>query len=433
MHEDKFEKQVREKMDQLHFDPKEELWSAIDREINKKKKRRLPIFWFSILGGLMLSGGLYYINTNRTILKESAIDSIKTAAKQNTPADNLNKKLVDAGQLEKTSGSQRFKTNQSLNSQRKPSSLRSQQYLIPASDKNKRATENSLPKNDSSESDPEIIGGASTLAIQENILQPANDTSVRETTTNKIPVNDSISRSVAKKVEKNKKKSSWKLGVQTDLGISNINQAAHYTTFTNNSPGTGFYYGNNTASPGFSFGGGVFVERNLSARIYFSAGINYHYYSTQLQTGNFVYAPVSNPAYGYLGSANGYYSNGSQQKYTNQYHFAELPLSFQYLLNKSIKTPIYFEPAVSFGYLITTNALYYEPSGNIYLKNSQGIQHTQVNGTAALLFGFHCQKNELRAGPLFTYGFTSILKSGYGNPEHLTYGGLKIVLVFRNK
>ncbi|MEJ0080284.1 MAG: hypothetical protein WDM78_04840 [Puia sp.] len=38
MHENKFEKQVREKMDQLGFDPADTVWAQVDREINRERK-----------------------------------------------------------------------------------------------------------------------------------------------------------------------------------------------------------------------------------------------------------------------------------------------------------------------------------------------------------------------------------------------------------
>ncbi len=44
MHENNFEKQVQEKMDQLGFEPSDAVWAAVDKEINKGKRRRRPFF-----------------------------------------------------------------------------------------------------------------------------------------------------------------------------------------------------------------------------------------------------------------------------------------------------------------------------------------------------------------------------------------------------
>ena len=48
MHENNFEKQVREKMEQLQFDPAETVWLNVDKEINKEKKRRGPLLWLIV-------------------------------------------------------------------------------------------------------------------------------------------------------------------------------------------------------------------------------------------------------------------------------------------------------------------------------------------------------------------------------------------------
>ena len=46
MREDEFEKRVRGKMEKLGFHPSESVWTGIDREINRERKRRVPLFWF---------------------------------------------------------------------------------------------------------------------------------------------------------------------------------------------------------------------------------------------------------------------------------------------------------------------------------------------------------------------------------------------------
>lgn len=47
MHENNFEKQVREKMDDLGFDPSDAVWAAVDKEINKEKNDAGPCSGFS--------------------------------------------------------------------------------------------------------------------------------------------------------------------------------------------------------------------------------------------------------------------------------------------------------------------------------------------------------------------------------------------------
>jgi hypothetical protein len=86
MHENDFEKQVREKMDQLQFDPSDAVWANVDKEINKDKRRRLPLFWLVFPLALIMAGGGYYF-----LVKESKTDAILTGNKQNTANKNLQK------------------------------------------------------------------------------------------------------------------------------------------------------------------------------------------------------------------------------------------------------------------------------------------------------------------------------------------------------
>ena len=65
MRENEFEKRVREKMEQLGFEPSESVWAGVDKEISKGKKRRVPLFWLFFVSGLLLAGGAYYFIANK--------------------------------------------------------------------------------------------------------------------------------------------------------------------------------------------------------------------------------------------------------------------------------------------------------------------------------------------------------------------------------
>ena len=40
MHDPEFEKHVQKKMDELQFDPSGEVWTKVEQEIKKEKRRR---------------------------------------------------------------------------------------------------------------------------------------------------------------------------------------------------------------------------------------------------------------------------------------------------------------------------------------------------------------------------------------------------------
>jgi hypothetical protein len=241
----------------------------------------------------------------------------------------------------------------------------------------------------------------------------------------------------------------WKIGFTGGAGISNTNQSLFKQGNV-----TGLYYNpvnpyasygaappvpvSSEINPGFSFSAGIFVRRYLSKRISISAGLDYHYYSTHNNTGYavdssiIVYNPTFNLGNSTLPVANtinSYYRSGSSFSYTNQYHFIELPVSADFQLNKSPKLPVFLEAGLSVSCLLSSNALHFDPNGNLYYQNAQLFNKVQLNGATAIMIGFPISKNELQLGPQLQYGLSGLLKSGSGNPQHLFYTGLKISFI----
>ena len=88
MHENKFEKQVREKMDQLGFDPSDEVWTQVDQAINSEKKKRRPIFWIFFLSGLIIAGGATYVVIDirhKEVVRTEKLDQEKSGQKDQVP------------------------------------------------------------------------------------------------------------------------------------------------------------------------------------------------------------------------------------------------------------------------------------------------------------------------------------------------------------
>ncbi|HEX3766828.1 MAG TPA: outer membrane beta-barrel protein, partial [Puia sp.] len=189
-------------------------------------------------------------------------------------------------------------------------------------------------------------------------------------------------------------------------------------------------YSSSEISPGFSFDAGAFVNKNLSKRISFSAGINYHYYSTRIRTGMKINTALG--TYNSMGQpirATSYYENGQSETFTNQYHFIELPLSVNFQIIKSKKTPLIWELGVTPGYIVSSDALYYDPNTNVYFSKYLQPNKMQINGTTALMIGLPLYKGELQVGPQLQYGFTGFVNTNDGNPGHLFYVGLKISFI----
>ncbi len=62
MEENKFEKQVQQRMDNLKLDPSDSVWENIKNRIEKRKDRKWGLLIFIFLFALMLSGGYWLYN-----------------------------------------------------------------------------------------------------------------------------------------------------------------------------------------------------------------------------------------------------------------------------------------------------------------------------------------------------------------------------------
>ncbi len=466
MHENNFEDQVREKMDQLGFDPPDAVWTAVDKEINKDKKRRGPLFFLLLFSGLLLSGGAIYYGVYKNYSDKKII-----SLDQKMKDENQNKSSVRKDQ---SAGLQENKLNNgttNLNKQNKAYPLKSKNNLKsgnePAFSNNTNETRDG--RNDRSEENDgtakrdkpnsEIVPPISTRTGFENSGRVSVDSTGMKKASEAIGLKnirkDSISVSKSATKDKPKSKASvWTFGLTGGAGISNTNQSlfkqsnvtGQYYSLPNSSPISGAVVSvpaSSEISPGFSFTVGAFVSRYLSKRIFVSAGLNYHYYSTHINTGYAIDSSiiVYNPSYYNLGSAtiptayaiNNYYQSGSSHSYTNNYHFFELPVSADFQLNKSVRLPLYWQGGLSVSYLFSSNALLFDPNGNLYYQNSSVFNKIQWNGTTGFMVGFPLNKNELRLGPELQYGFSGLLKSGSGNPQHLLYTGLRVSFIHSKK
>jgi hypothetical protein len=460
MHENNFEKQVQEKMDQLGFDPSDAVWAAVDREINKEKRRRIPFFMLFFLSGLLLAGGGVYFgmikNSSPKIIanaqqKEKIEQPQGKNQKSNQQESALNEKTIVDNNKKTPSNIKKVQNRDAMVFQSANENQRSLHKQDYSGFKGNNAEKN-IPvirdgKDNTKGQNPAVANAeAGKSGNNEMDSSAGKPILIAKNTTAK----DSVSvNKMAKKDEKKATSSQWKIGFTGGAGISNINQSlfkqsnisglyyAPANSSTNSAAGAPVPV-SSEINPGFSFGAGVFISRNFSKRITVSAGLNYHYYSTYVNTGYavdssiIVYNPAyysSSPSLPGAFSINGYYRNGGNYSYTNSYHFIELPVTADFQLNKSSKLPVYWEAGFSVSYLLNSNALHFDPNVNLYYQNAQLFNKIQLNGSTAIMIGFPINKTELQVGPQLQYGLTGLLKAGSGNPQHLLYTGLKISII----
>jgi hypothetical protein len=194
--------------------------------------------------------------------------------------------------------------------------------------------------------------------------------------------------------------------------------------------------------PDLSFWAGIFVQRPVMKRLSFMAGLNLHYYSTRLETVEqkspsslstpgspavlFNPSPYVQPA----AQSSPYYAPESY-KFSNRYYFLQIPLSLQWQVNRSRKTPVFWEGGLALSRLISANALYYNEKSGMYYKDGGAANPNHLMAFSSLMVGLTLRGNSIKIGPEGQYGLTSLINTGNVGSQHLYYGGIKITVIPR--
>jgi len=454
MHENKFERQVGEKMDQLGFDPSDSVWTKVNQEINKEKRKRRPLFWIFFLSGLTLTGGLIYFVRPSHPLQNLANGKPEVSLSKIPPGiQKMNREsakastrepiqLVDSSQVVlKTSAENRSVGAVPVNpgiitGPRKPGKRESGAIV-------QQQSFSALPAEsvlaDQAGKAEENKGDKDRLVSKDSAALPVGQANIQSQAS---PVDSVSGLKTAKTETHTTKDSPWSFGITGSAGISNVDQglfqtvnSAAYSYLPARSTPAGVTGAGVPANPaethnGFSFSLGAQVNRKLSKRISLSAGLGYRYFSTTIKTGVQVDSLMNTYLVsGQTAAVNAFYRNGTGQEHTNQYQFIELPVNLNLQLNRSIRTPVIWQAGFSLAWMISSHALVYDPYTNVYFVNNQSFNTTQWNAATAFMIGFPLQNHSIQLGPQIQYALTGLLNAGVDPPGHLFFFGLKMTFI----
>ena len=264
---------------------------------------------------------------------------------------------------------------------------------------------------------------------------------------------DTMLKTKAPVVSTQKKDSSrkkWKWGLHLTPGISSLNnslslgqaKSADYLSFPNSASG-------GSASPparqqpsdvkaGFAFQAGAFVQKQLSTRTGFSLGLQYGYYSHVIGIGNRRDSLLGNSQYLNALDANDdhiYNAGGDTEKFTNRYHFIELPLQFQWQLNKNKTKPFIWSSGITVGQLIASNALMYDTAFNgIYYKNNKLLNKTQFSLSTSFTWTIaNGKQTQWSLGPVADLHLNRLVDNPFESKQYLFFAGLRTSILFNKK
>jgi hypothetical protein len=493
MQEQNFEKQVRQKMEELSLTPSEPVWKKVELQIREKRDRRRLLFWLP-LTALLLTGGIWHISNNlnnnyadsKTAKQEndkintiSPIEQKVTVQKLQEPSSEkeqsviANKNLqqenkIPFGSKPKALPSQEVNNNQLRSAKAHTITAKHTQPGIEINEKNhdKPTTETNSqgvsvtgkeelsnvsknkdelalikesPKGDSIVSQGKVEP-ADAIATDTTIIKPETKITEKDSA--------SIKNNIAKAGKNFSAK--WKLaiigyfgrsGVSNGLGLFGggaksleTNAFADRTNYASmsqpnsNNPGS-TYRPPSAQNKSTSFSLGMLIKKQMSKRIVLSTGLQYNFYSTQMQVGQSVNRDTMVDR---NKSVNSFYTNSGNdfREYKNKFHFISLPIGFDFQLLKNL--PLDFHLGLSLHQLMKTNALLYSSFSQVYYDDKDAFNKTLLFSEIGLDYSVPLTKNlSLKAGPRANYSHTGAIKGS--SSQHLFSYGIATQFIFSGK
>ena len=456
MEENKFERQVRQKMDELKINPSDSVWENVKSGIEKRKNRKWAFLILFFLFALLLTGGYWLYNTNHSIFIEKEI------------SNNIKKEIEDSSFIKKSNTTEERNKTAQLNTEiskqvnkkiySADKEVAKKQSIITIKRKIKgQKSANIVVAISSAEAeivnrpakiDEEIKSNEFNNKPDDgnlNNIKPGLQNELATVDSNKknIPADKAITKKLAKQedtlsdVSKKKSlsaksKNRWNVGFFISGGISHIgnqflgfgnSNADYLQALSNANPSGGIIitYPSKVKNSG-GYIAGIFMEKEISFKTKFSLGINYKEFNTSTLIGQ------KNDTTGTYSARN------TQLRYFNNFKFIELPVQLKVRLGSRNSFPVFWTGGITLSQLINSNALQFDPYTATYYKNNSLFNKTQIGlntGFSAVLF--QNQKAAILFGPYFYYSASQLAKKGLYNKKHFVFIGLHTEILFGKK
>ena len=446
MEENKFEKEVQKKMDELQIQPSDAVWQRIELRIGKKKNRRWGLVILFLCAGILLPAGYWLWNMGEQKVLENSHSEKSMLEKNRDPSPAAKDNKIVQPQIHPNSESANKKNNDVANDKKKGKGK--QNTLFNSSNANqpfnsgdrgattfsirKKIKDKTVSKTEMQISPPET---SQKQTNNENTISDSlnnNDKIIDVDSLSKPVVLDEITKQkdTSKQQQaileaiKHVNKNGWKFGLLFAGGISGAGKdllslsypAASYNPGTLNSPGQQPGFSSSGTNAGFGFIIGVSAEKNISKKIEFVSGINFKSFSTSVKL---------------YDSAGTYIARSALNKYINHFNFIDVPLSLKFQLGHGKHLPLSWQAGISISELISSNALQLNSSTGYYYKNNSLFNRTQIGfNTAFLLTLFSKQKQSILIGPYFYYDASKIANEGLFDKKHFLFTGVHTQIIF---
>ena len=421
-----FEKQVRQKLNDLKMTPSAESWENIEGKLRDRKRRPVIFYWVPLLLiGLAAGGYLFVNNDQKTILSDKrsthnvAVQPKKSEENAVAPGPNS---VLPAAPQEKTTTQQEESSAPQEKTTLQDKSLGPQQKRIKESASGgfyrNVKPETQTDRENGSPVDPDI----SSVPLQEknatgkNLSLKISNYPVGAITPSPLNFTQATKQTPAKKSKK------WSYGLSAFAGISALNEG-HLLNFNNAqvedlslvpSFAPQPSYKPSSISPGIAYSGGLFVRRELNKKFSLTLGANYLQLNTRTKVGDREYGAqvVNAGSSGYQVVSNYFRVDRDRtSEYHNRYHFIEVPLELHTRLNRAAKMPIQLNTGIAVSQLLKSTSLHFDGTTGVYYKDDRLLNQTQLAAKTGVSIGIlNKTKRPLWVGPSARYNISKILK-----------------------
>jgi hypothetical protein len=107
----------------------------------------------------------------------------------------------------------------------------------------------------------------------------------------------------------------------------------------------------------------------------------------------------------------------------------ELPVAMQYRINRSRLLPLFLEGGGSVSRLMGADAIFYNPTTGLYVKDENVLNKTRIDVSSALLVGLPFHGVRIQAGPEVQYALTPLSNAQGLGDQHFFYAGVRLVVL----
>lgn len=459
-----FKNNVQEQLSGLRFEPSDMVWPKVELQLKKEKKKHRIIFFWILLGVLLLGSGLIsFFNTRAT-------HSISISAQQhNDNVKEKNNSTDSAKSMVAFKGAKAATTDSNIKSLIVTSAKTTDHFLTPdnklrkamgktrtkiiaadqgngdAADFNEMINGKTIVKQKNPRADSVAEDFVQTIKIEQKnihtdtgvaVINPPVTTDIKNVTDTAITVT-----SDNKKKDKKEKKPGWTFAVTGSFGASNIGKGFTVKS-TDNSTSRNVSYStigvgippvnvNNVASPftkGFSFSTGAEATKKISNRFSFVTGLQYSYVSAGQLTGNFE-DTMANISPGRIA-----FRQGSTNNYTNRFHYISIPVNLQTRWFTYSHLSGELVTGISLIQMIATNALVYDTAVKMYYRKKSVFNKTGIAFNAGIMLSYTVKnKIMISAGPQLQHSISTVGKEANYSNNYFNVWALKASYILNRK